>query len=64
VTNIVLCYPVLERHVAWLQQAAPHAKFINAGQEQIHEAIFDADIFVGHAKVRVDWDAVVRQTTA
>jgi phosphoglycerate dehydrogenase-like enzyme len=61
VTNIVLCYPVLERHVAWLQQAAPHANFINAGQERIHEAIFDADVFVGHAKVRVDWDAVVRQ---
>ncbi len=60
-TNIVLCYPVLERHVAWLQQAAPQAKIINAGQERIQEAIFDADIFVGHAKVRVDWDEVVRQ---
>ena len=61
VTNIVLCYPVLDKHVAWIQQAVPHANIINAGQERIHEAIFEADIFVGHAKVRVDWDRVVRQ---
>ncbi|MDZ4849237.1 MAG: D-2-hydroxyacid dehydrogenase [Pirellulaceae bacterium] len=61
VTNIVLCYPVLEKHVAWLEQAAPDATIINAGQERIAEAIFEADIFVGHAKVRVDWEGVVRQ---
>ncbi len=34
---------------------------INAGQEGIGKAIMDADIFVGHAKVPVDWDAAVRQ---
>ena len=60
-TNIVLCYPVLDKHIAWVQQSAPTANIINAGQEGIGTAIFDADIFVGHAKVRVDWDAVVRQ---
>ena len=60
-TNIVLCYPVSDKHVRWLQQAAPQATFINAGQEGIQKAIFDADIFVGHAKVEVDWDSVVRQ---
>ncbi len=60
-TNIVLCYPVLDKHVAWIQQAAPQATLINAGQEQIGDAIFEADIFVGHAKVRVDWDEVVRK---
>jgi phosphoglycerate dehydrogenase-like enzyme len=59
--NIVTCYPVLERHLAWLQRAAPGCKLINAGQEGIGEAIFQADIFVGHAKVPVDWDRVVRQ---
>ena len=60
-TNIVLCYPVADKHIKWLQQAAPQATFINAGQEEIQKAIFDADIFVGHAKVEVDWDSVVRQ---
>jgi len=59
--NIVLCYPVEERHVASIQAAAPRATIINAGQEGIGKAIFDADIFVGHAKVPVDWDSVVRQ---
>lgn len=60
-TNIVVCYPVLPKHLDWLQQAAPSAKFINAGQEGIGKSIFDADIFVGHAKVPVDWDGVVKQ---
>jgi D-3-phosphoglycerate dehydrogenase len=63
--NVVLCYPVEERHVEWIraaaQLAAPDATIINAGQEGIGKAIFDADIFVGHAKVPVDWDAVVKQ---
>ncbi len=58
--NIVLCYPVEERHVEWIQSAAPNAKIINAGQEGIAKAIIDADIFVGHAKVPVDWDSVVK----
>ncbi|MCY2973434.1 MAG: D-2-hydroxyacid dehydrogenase [Planctomycetota bacterium] len=59
--NIVVCYPVLPRHLDWLLKAAPGWNFINAGQDGIGKAIFDADIFVGHAKVPVDWDAVVRQ---
>ncbi len=59
--NIVLCYPVEARHVEWIQAAAPKANVVNAGQEGIGKAIFDADIFVGHAKVPVDWDAVVQQ---
>ena len=63
--NIVLCYPVEDRHVQWIQAATQVAtsptKIINAGQEGIGRAIFDADIFVGHAKVPVDWDAVVKQ---
>ncbi len=60
-TNIVLCYPVEDRHLEWLAQASPEAMIINAGQEHIGEAIFEADIFVGHAKVPVDWEAVVKQ---
>ncbi len=59
--NIVLCYPVEPHHLQWLQAAAPQANIINAGQERIGTEIMNADIFIGHAKVPVDWDTVVRQ---
>lgn len=59
--TVVLCYPVLEHHENWLRTHIPEATFINAGQERIGQAIFDADIFVGHAKVPVEWDKVVSQ---
>ena len=59
--NIVLCYPVEPHHLHWLQQAAPGANIINAGQEGIAKEIMNADIFLGHAKVPVDWDSVVKQ---
>ncbi|MFO1066546.1 MAG: D-2-hydroxyacid dehydrogenase [Pirellulales bacterium] len=59
--TIVLCYPVESRHRLAIAEAAPGATIIDAGQERIGEAIFSADIFIGHAKVPVDWDGVVRQ---
>ncbi len=59
--NIVLCYPVEDRHLAALRAAAPDANIIDAGQDGIGSAIFDADIFIGHAKVPVDWEEVVRR---
>lgn len=59
--NLVVCYPVLEKHLQWIAQSAPGLNIINAGQEGIGKAIFDADIFVGHAKVPVNWDGVVKQ---
>ncbi|MEZ6137238.1 MAG: D-2-hydroxyacid dehydrogenase [Pirellulaceae bacterium] len=59
VENVVLCYPVEAQHIDALCQVLPSANIIDAGQEHIGEKIFDADIFVGHAKVPVDWDAVV-----
>ncbi|MCA9133210.1 MAG: D-2-hydroxyacid dehydrogenase [Planctomycetales bacterium] len=58
--NIVLCYPVEQRHLDCFAEAFPKARIINAGQERIGQEIFNADIFVGHAKVPVDWEAVVR----
>jgi phosphoglycerate dehydrogenase-like enzyme len=57
--NIVLCYPVEERHLALFQKAFPQVNFINAGQEHIATELAKADIFVGHAKVPVPWDEVV-----
>lgn len=59
--NVVLCYPVEPKHLKKLTQTLPSYDFINAGQEGIGERIFEADIFVGHAKVPVDWEAVVKQ---
>lgn len=58
--RIVLCYPVGDKHIRQLQQAAPEAEIINAGQERIDEMLPTADVFIGHAKVPVDWDRVLR----
>ena len=58
--NIVLCFPVEQRHVTQIQQACqPGDRVINAGQERIAECLVEADIFCGHAKVPVPWDEVV-----
>ncbi len=59
--RIVLCYPVEPHHLAKLAAAAPGAELVDAGQTRIAEEIHHADIFCGHAKVPVDWDAVVKQ---
>lgn len=58
--RIVLCYQVESRHVQQIRQLASDCEVINAGQEGIAEEILKADIFVGHAKVPVPWDEVVR----
>lgn len=60
-TNVVLCYPVQPRHLAQFSELVPNVNIINAGQEGIQKAIFDADVFIGHAKVPVDWEAVIAQ---
>ncbi len=57
--RIVLCYPVDAGHVARIQAAAPDAEIVNAGQERVDELLPTADIFIGHAKVPVDWDRVL-----
>lgn len=57
--RIILCYPVEERHVAQIQATAPDAEVVNAGQERIDEFLPSADIFIGHAKVPVNWDRVL-----
>ena len=59
--RIVLCYPVLPQHVAQIQAAAPDCEVVDAGQERIDELLPTADIFIGHAKVPVDWERVLRQ---
>lgn len=58
--NTVLCYPVEMRHLTRFAEELPELNVIDAGQDGIADAIMEADIFVGHAKVPVDWDAAVR----
>lgn len=57
--RIVLCYPVEERHVDQIRSTVPSAEVVNAGQERIDELLPTADIFIGHAKVPVNWDRVL-----
>src|SRR6185295_3496286 len=59
--RIVLCYPVETKHREQIQQAAPDAEIIDAGQEHIAREILAADIFCGHAKVPMPWNEVVTQ---
>ena len=59
--NIVLCYPIQERQLEWIRRALPAEwQIINAGQDGIAEAILEADVFCGHAKVPVPWKTVVK----
>ena len=57
--DIVLCYPVEDRHLRQIRDAAPNAELVDAGQERIASEILAADVFCGHAKVPIDWQAVV-----
>lgn len=57
--RIVLCYPAKQRHIDQIQAAMPEAEVVNAGQARVNELLPTADIFIGHAKVPVDWDRVL-----
>ncbi|MGB7347108.1 MAG: D-2-hydroxyacid dehydrogenase [Pirellulaceae bacterium] len=57
--RIVLCYPVESHQIDQIQAAAPDATIVDAGQERIDELLPTADVFIGHAKVPVDWDRVL-----
>src|ERR1051325_8657477 len=59
--RIVLCYPVEKRHYEQICAAAPGHDVVDAGQERIAQELLEADIFCGHAKVRVPWAEVVRR---
>lgn len=59
--RIVLCYPIERRHYEQICAAAPGWEVCDAGQERVAAELPQADIFCGHAKVPVDWEAVVDQ---
>ncbi|MEN0110321.1 MAG: D-2-hydroxyacid dehydrogenase [Planctomycetota bacterium] len=59
----MLCYPAQAVHVAQIERSLAESSIdavvIDAGQERVAEELLSADIYCGHAKVPVDWDAVV-----
>ena len=57
--RIVLCYEVTPAQIAQIEAAAPDAEVVNAGQQRVDELLPTADIYIGHAKVPVDWDRVL-----
>ena len=57
--RIVLCYPVGEKHIQQIRNAAPDFEVVNAGQERIDELLPTAEVFIGHAKVPVNWQRVL-----
>ncbi|MFK7766086.1 MAG: D-2-hydroxyacid dehydrogenase [Mariniblastus sp.] len=58
--TIVTCFPLGESHVEQIRTTAKDDfEVIVSTQDQIATDIFKADIFCGHAKVPVDWQAVV-----
>ncbi|MFM7517551.1 MAG: D-2-hydroxyacid dehydrogenase [Pirellula sp.] len=58
--QLVVCYPVEDRHLQAIQHAAPEYRLLVADQQTIPELIHQADLFVGHAKVPVNWDQVAK----
>ena len=59
--RVVLCFPVADRHCEQIAAVDSQLEVVNAGQERIAAELPTADVFCGHAKVEVPWDAVVAQ---
>jgi len=62
--KIVTCYESTKQHLSQIRTAllacgSPDAKIVVADQQSVGEHLLDADIFLGHVKGPVDWEAVV-----
>ncbi|MDR2757095.1 MAG: protein kinase [Planctomycetaceae bacterium] len=63
-SNLVVCFkeaPVEQTLIDRIHTAWSEVDIINVGQKDIASALMDADYFCGHAKVPVNWDALVQQ---
>jgi len=61
--NLVVCFkdtPVESVHIDRIRSAWSAVDIINVGQNDIANALLEADFFCGHAKVPVDWETIVR----
>lgn len=62
--NLVVCFkekPIEPRLIERIRSAWSDVNIVNVGQDEIADALLDADYFCGHAKVPVDWDRIVAQ---
>lgn len=60
--NLVVCFketPVEPRLIAPIAAAWPEMTILNVGQTDLPAALLEADYFCGHAKIPVDWPAIV-----
>lgn len=56
----VICYPVSADCLRRIREAAgDEYEVVDAGQERVDELLPTADVFIGHAKVPVNWDRVL-----
>ncbi len=63
-SNLVVCFkeqPAEQHLIDRIHRAWPDVEIINVGQKNVASALMEADYFCGHAKVPVDWEAVVNQ---
>jgi len=61
--NLVVCFkdtPIENVHIDRIRSAWQDVEIINVGQNDIADALLEADYFCGHAKVPVDWEKIVQ----
>ena len=61
--NLVVCFkdtPVEDVHIDRIRSVWSDVDIINVGQNDIADALLEADYFCGHAKVPVDWEKIVQ----
>lgn len=59
--KIVLGFPVSDELVAQIRGVAGDSEVIVSAQSDLPENLMQANVFCGHAKVPVDWEAVVAE---
>ncbi|MGL4941863.1 MAG: D-2-hydroxyacid dehydrogenase [Thermoguttaceae bacterium] len=60
--RLVVCFkesPIDAGLVGRMAEAWPDVEIVNVGQRELPDALLETDFFCGHAKVPVDWDAIV-----
>ncbi len=60
--TLVLCFPVTDVDVRRIEKSVGgQTRVLVSNQDQISRHLMEADVFCGHAKTPVDWEAVVQQ---
>ncbi len=59
--RLLLCYPLTPDQLQRIAGAVPGWELVQCPQDELAGQIIDCDVFCGHAKVPVDWEAVVQR---